>query len=259
MGGEPDQHSSVVVNGQLTVIICIAKKYGENMTLVMTSSGKNVDISGSNLCTVVKDGYTDIHYATEKADGREHGKDAIGRDKGYTEAFTDLDGAVHGDKFGSVLTQYSDKTAMINKQRHKLHAIEKKQRRMSSWARGVLVDALDFVCEQRKAGHVLVNGAYTSQMDSTSGLPEGKRVGDRFYRNNGDVLRADCNAALNVLARLDDSGIFSHTPSREVRRILLVRSPAQLSVNKLESGVQTRQPSTDKSFVQVIRNRSVMI
>jgi len=52
-----------------------------------------------------------------------------------------------------------------------------------------------------------------------------QRVGDKFYRETGDVLHADHNAALNVLERLDD-------PDREVRRILLARSPAQLSVNR---------------------------
>lgn len=315
-----DRHSSVVVNGKLTIIIRVAKKYGANITLVTTSSGKNVDLAGSNLRIVVKDGYADIHYATEKADGREHGKAAVGIDKGYTEAFTDSDGIAHGEKFGSVLSVYSDKTAATNKHRNRLHALEKKyrkagnilkaerikknnlgrkkidarrnktqrqlstiayqsvhtivdkaavvvsedltspivkkqpwkkfNRRMSSWAKGVLADALDSVCEQRKAKHVLVNGAYTSQMDSTNGLLEGKRVGDRFYRNNGDVLQADHNAALNVLARLDDGEISRYTPYREVRRILLARSPAQLSVNRLELGAQSRQPSADKSFAQ---------
>lgn len=73
-------------------------------------------------------------------------------------------------------------------------------------------------------------------MDSTNGLLEGKRIGDRFYRVNGDVLQADHNAALNVLARLNDSEITRYTPYKEVRRILLTRSPAQLSVNRLELG-----------------------
>ena len=120
---------------------------------------------------------------------------------------------------------------------------------MSSWAKGVLADALDSVCTQRNAKHVLVNGAYTSQMDSTTGLLQGKRVGDKFYRViNGDVLQADHNAALNVLARLDDREISRFTPYKEVRRILLARCPAQLSVKRLELGAQARQPSADKSY-----------
>jgi hypothetical protein len=71
-------------------------------------------------------------------------------------------------------------------------------------------------------------------MDSTTGLLEGKRSGDKFYRATGDVLQADHNAALNVLARLSDPEIKRYTPYREVRRILLARSPAQLSVKGLE-------------------------
>ena len=51
---------------------------------------------------------------------------------------------------------------------------------------------------------------------------------------NGDVLQADHNAALNVLARRGDNEISRFTPHREVRRILLARSPAQLSVKRLE-------------------------
>jgi IS605 OrfB family transposase len=120
-------------------------------------------------------------------------------------------------------------------------------RRMSSWAKGTLAEALDSVCTQRKAKHVLVNAAYTSQMDSTNGLLQGKRVGDKFYRENGDVLQADHNAAMNVLARLDDDDISRFTSYKEVRRILLARSPAQLSVKWLELGESSRQPSADKS------------
>ena len=289
--------------------------------LTTTTSGKNVDLTGSNLRIIVKNGFTEIHYATEKGDGRECGDQVLGIDKGYTEAFTDSDGDHHGQDFGKVMTDYSDKVSATGKQRNKLHALEKKHResgrtakadrikkhnlgrkkidarkettqkrlrtiayqsahsivdkaavvasedltaviaskhqwkrfnrRMSAWAKGVLAEALDSVCEQRNAKHTLVNGAYTSQMDSTNGLLEGKREGDRFYRANGDVLQADHNAALNVLGRLDDGEISRFTPYKEVRRILLARSPAQLSVKRLELGAKARQPSADKSYAQL--------
>ena len=42
-----------------------------------------------------------------------------------------------------------------------------------------------------------------------------------------------------------------YTPYREVRRILLARFPAQLSVKGLELVGQPRQPSADKSYAQV--------
>jgi hypothetical protein len=312
-----DKHSSAVVDGKLVVTLKVAQKYGGHIALVTSSSGKNVDLAGSNLRIVVKNGFTEIHYATDKADGRVCGDQVVGIDKGYTEAFTDSDGQAHGESFGSVLTQYSDKAGATGKGRNKLYALEKKHRkagrvakahrieqcnlgrkkldarrekaqkqlrsiafesahavvdkaavvvsedlsspiaskvqwkkynrRMSAWAKGVLAESLDSVCKQRKASHVLVCGAYTSQMDSTNGLLQGKRVGDKFYRENGDVLQADHNAALNVLARLDDPEITRFTPYKEVRRILLARSPAQLSVNRLELGARARQPSADKS------------
>lgn len=310
-----DKHSSEVVDGQLVVTIRIASKYGSDIRLVTTSSGKNVNLMGSNLRIVVKGDYAEIHYATDKGDGRICGDRSIGVDKGYTEALTDSDGQAHGLTFGSVLTKYSDKTAATNQHRNRLHALEKKHRsagrtakanriqhcnlgrikidarrqkaqmhlrniafkavhtildkaavvvsedltspiaakqqwkqfnrRMGSWAKGTLADALDSVCAQRKARHVLVNAAYTSQMDSPTGRLQGRRVGDKFYRENGDVLQADHNAALNVLARLGDSEITRFTPYKEVRRILLARSPAPLSVKRLELGAQARQPSAD--------------
>lgn len=316
-----DKHSTEVVNGKLVITIKIAKKYGDNIVLVTTTSGKNVNLTGSNLRVIVKAGFTEIHYAAEKGSGRECGNQTIGIDKGYTEAFTDSDGERHGQSFGKVMAEYSDKVSATGKHRNKLHALEKRHReaghiakadqirkhnlgrkkidarkqrtqkqlrtiayqaahsivdkatvvasedltaviaskhqwrrfnrRMGAWAKGVLAGALDSVCEQRNARHVLVNGAYTSQTDSTNGLLEGKREGDKFYRANGDVLQADHNAALNVLARLNDREISRFTPYKEVRRILLTRSPAQLSVKRLELGAQARQPSADKSYVQL--------
>ena len=299
-----DRFTTDMVDGNLVINIRIAAKVGGDIRLTTNSSGKNVNLSGCNLRVIVKDGFAEVHYAADKAEGRKHGDQVLGIDKGYTEAFTDSDGQHHGQQFGAILTEYSDAVSATGKQRNKLHALEKKHRaagdiakadrikkhnlgrkkldarrertqkrlrniaylsahsivdkagmvvsedltasikkkhqwkrfnrRMSGWAKGILAESLDSVCEQRKASHMLVNGAYTSQMDSTTGLLEGKRVGDKFYRANGDVLQADHNAALNVLARLGDNEISRFTPYQEVRRILLARSPAQLSVNRLE-------------------------
>lgn len=315
-----DKHISNIIEGKLVVTILNSKKSGGNFNLVTTTNGKNVDLPKKNLRIVVRDGFTEIHYMTEKEDGRQCGTKIIGIDKGYTEAFVDSDGKHHGLSFGKAMSEYSDKVSFTGKQRNRLHALEKKHReagriskadriknnnlgrkkinarktatqkklrtiafqsahtivdkasvvvsedltsviakkkqwkkfnrRMNSWAKGVLAEALDNTCEQRKARLVLVNGAYTSQIDSTTGLLEGKRVGDKFHRANGDVLQADQNAALNVLARLDDEEISLFTPYKEVRRILLERSPAQLSVKRLELGEKSRQPSADKSYAQ---------
>jgi hypothetical protein len=316
-----DRYATEVVDGYLVIVIYIAAKYGAQIRLTTMSSGKNVNLSGKNLRVIVKDGFTEIHYAATKSDGRPCGDKMMGIDKGYTEAFTDSDGVAHGEAFGKVLTEYSDKASATGKARNKLYALEKKHReagrttkadnikrcnlgrikldgrkdrahkrlrtiayqsahaivdkaavvisedltapitkkqvwkrynrRMSAWAKGVLADALDSVCTQRQATHRLVNAAYTSQMDSVTGLLEGKRVADKFYRANGDVLQADHNAALNVLRRYEDTEITRFTPYQEVRRILLARSPAQLSVNGHElQAMSVYQPCADKSSVQ---------
>jgi hypothetical protein len=56
---------------------------------------------------------------------------------------------------------------------------------------------------------------------------------------------------LNVLRRYEDTEITRFTPYKEVRRILLARSPAQLSVKGHELQVMsTYQPCADKSSVQ---------
>ena len=250
-----DRFVTEMVEGRLAITLRIAKKYGRDIVLTTTSTGKNVDLSGSNLRIIVKDGFTEIHYATEKGAGRACGTRTLGIDKGYTEAFTDSDGEHHGLAFGKTMTEFSDAASATGKARNKLHALEKRHRevgrtakadrikannlgrkkidarkdvtqmrlrtlayqaahsivdkaavvasedltaviaakhqckrynrRMSSWAKGVLAEALDSVCEQRYARHVLVNGAYTSQMDSTTGWLEGQRGGDKFYRTNG--------------------------------------------------------------------------
>ena len=109
-------------------------------------------------------------------------------------------------------------------------------RRMSMWAKGVLAQSLNEVCKQRGAKLVLVNAAYTSQMDSQTRRLEGRRDGDKFCCVSGDVLSADTNAACNVLHRKDDKNISLYTPYKEVRRILLARFPTELTVIRHQLG-----------------------
>jgi hypothetical protein len=120
-------------------------------------------------------------------------------------------------------------------------------RRMSGWAKGVLAQSLEEVCKQRGAVHSTVNAAYTSQMDSQTGLLQGKRVGDKFYRVSGDVIQADTNAARNVLARFSDPDISRWTPYRDVRRILLSRSSGATERQEAPVGRATKRPSRQRS------------
>jgi IS605 OrfB family transposase len=97
-------------------------------------------------------------------------------------------------------------------------------RRLSAWTKGVIAEALDSVSSRRGSTVVLVNPAYTSQIDSRTGGLDGKRQGDRFHCFDGVVLQADENAARNVLARLSDPDIERFMPYRQVKAILQART-----------------------------------
>ena len=98
------------------------------------------------------------------------------------------------------------------------------QRRLSGWVKGVMADTPTSISRRRGTALVLVNPAYTSQIDSRTGLLQGKRRWDRFYGLDGVVLDADTNAARNILARLYDDEITLYTPFREVKRLLRDRN-----------------------------------
>jgi len=100
-------------------------------------------------------------------------------------------------------------------------------RRLASWTKGVIAEALENVSQRRGSTLHYVNPAYTSQMDSKTRLLLGKRVGDKFYRENGEVMQADVNAARNVLARLYDPEIDRWMPYQKVKSLLLKRTESQ--------------------------------
>jgi IS605 OrfB family transposase len=97
-------------------------------------------------------------------------------------------------------------------------------RRLASWTKGVIAQAIENVSHRRGSTVVHVNAAYTSQMDSRNGTLSGKRSGDKFYCEDGVVLQADVNAARNVLARSQDPEIGLWTPYQQVKSILLKRT-----------------------------------
>ena len=97
-------------------------------------------------------------------------------------------------------------------------------RRLSGWVKGVMADTPTSISGRRGSALVLVNPAYTSPIDSRTGLLQGARCGDRFHGLDGVVLDADANAARNILARLYDAEISLHTPPREVKRLLRDRT-----------------------------------
>lgn len=119
-------------------------------------------------------------------------------------------------------------------------------RRLSGWAKGYLAEGLEMVCQRRGSTLVLVNPAYTSQVDSRNGLLLGKRIGDSFHCFDGVVLQADKNAARNVKARLSDPDIDQWTPYKKVKSILLERTKGQrLGLPNLDSSCTGSPVSTE--------------
>ncbi len=97
-------------------------------------------------------------------------------------------------------------------------------RRLSGWVKGLMASAIDIVASRRGSRVVLVNAAYTSQTCSQCGC-FGKRTGDKFHCTEGcgAVMQADLNAAINILARLDDKELHRWLPFTKVKQILLER------------------------------------
>jgi len=123
-------------------------------------------------------------------------------------------------------------------------------RRLSSWTKGVIASAIENVSRRRGSTVIYVNAAYTSQMDSCDGSLSGKRSGEKFYRENGDVLQADVNAARNVLARLYDSEISRWTPYKQVKSILLKRTSAnRLKLLNQDSSCRLQNLSTESELL----------
>ena len=83
--------------------------------------------------------------------------------------------------------------------------------------KGVMADTPTSISRRRGSAPILVNPAYTSQIDSRTGLLQGRRRRDRFYCRDGVVLDADVNAACNIPARLYDEEITLYMPYRAMR------------------------------------------
>jgi IS605 OrfB family transposase len=116
-------------------------------------------------------------------------------------------------------------------------------RRLSAWTKGLIAKALEYVSQRRGSTLVLVNAAYTSQMDSRTGTLLGQRKGDSFYCFDGEVLHADENAARNIQARLYDTEISRWTPYQKVKSILLERT------ERLRLGLLNQDSSCSNSLL----------
>jgi len=122
-------------------------------------------------------------------------------------------------------------------------------RRLSAWTKGVIANALDTISHRRGSSVILVNSAYTSQMDSRYGILDGKRNGDSFNCFDGVVLQADENAAQNVRARLSDPEIDRWMPYQKVKSILLERTERhRLGLLNQDSSCSSQELSTESEL-----------
>jgi IS605 OrfB family transposase len=122
-------------------------------------------------------------------------------------------------------------------------------RRLSAWTKGVIANALDTISRRRGSSVILINSAYTSQMDSRYGILKGNRSGDSFHCFDGVVLQADENAAQNVLARLHDSEIDRWMPYQKVKSILLERTERhRLGLLNQDSSCNSLELSTESEL-----------
>ena len=272
--------------------------------------------SGTLRIILHPNGQLAVHYAVDEnavCSTRPCGDATVGVDKGYTEAYTDSDGARHGQGLGDLLAAESDHQKVKGQRRNHLRSLAEKHeakghqrkadnirrhnlgrnkwnqrkrqhqkrarnllcqaahavvdkadtiacedltahmqsaryrhrdthRRLNGWVKGVMADTLTSISRRRGSAPALVNPAYTSQIDSRTGLLQGRRQGDRFHCIDGVVLDADANAACNILARLYDDGITLYTPFREVKALLVERT--RLSVGTAPPGLELRGPAT---------------
>lgn len=100
----------------------------------------------------------------------------------------------------------------------------KANRNLSQWTRGLIDEALNKYAKRYGVPLIYVNAAYTSQTDCVDYSLSGVRRGDEFYRENGEVLDADVNAANNILTRRYDSEITLYHSPKKVKEILSRRS-----------------------------------
>ena len=75
---------------------------------------------------ILREGKVEIHYTIDNTDERGCGKNKIGIDKGYTEAFVDSDGEFHGEGLGKVLSDESDFLKEKYQKRNKIRAVLEK-------------------------------------------------------------------------------------------------------------------------------------
>jgi hypothetical protein len=106
---------------------------------------------------------------------------------------------------------------------------KKRNRNLSEWCKGTLQKSLDEISHRRSSTVLVVNAAYTSQVDSRNGTLLGNRVGDSFFTFDGEVIQADYNAAQNIKSRDTDPLISRYMRWDDVHSVLMRRTVSFLA------------------------------
>jgi len=140
---------------------------------------------------ILRNGKVEVHYTAEAKYQRPCGKNIIGIDKGYTEAFTDSDGVKHGKGLGCLLSKESDYLKTKYQQRNKLRAIADKKphvfannlgrKKLNQRKVKYTTNVRDIIF---KAAHTVVDKAKIVVCeDLTSPIPNNKKYGKNQNRH----------------------------------------------------------------------------
>ncbi len=101
--------------------------------------------------------------------------------------------------------------------------------KLNNWTFGMMAEMVKNASIRRRSANILVNCAYTSQVDHRNGTLLGRRCGDRFFTFDGEVYQADWNASVNIKNRMKEEDIHLYMKYREVHQVLLLRTEAFLA------------------------------
>ncbi len=123
---------------------------------------------------ILREGRVEVHYAVDEelaTSTRPSGHKKLGVDKGYTEAFTDSEGDVHGKELGELLSKESDFLKVKYQRRNKLRAIARKHQRKNP----------------RKAARIRANNLGRKKLNRRK-KKHTQRVRDKIYKATHSVV-----------------------------------------------------------------------
>lgn len=103
-------------------IAVMSLKRGERITIPLNTT----HLPTGGLRLILRGGKVEVHYSVEAEEAcsvRACGVETLGVDKGYTEVFTDSEGAIHGKGLGKLLSAESDCLKLKYQRRNKIKAV----------------------------------------------------------------------------------------------------------------------------------------